>query len=200
MSDGLVIVVSAPSGAGKTTICKKILDISSKMVHSISVSTRKPRKGEINGVDYYFVSEKEFLEKRKKKKFVEWARVHDNYYGTPKDFLDESVRKGFDVILDIDVVGALNVKKKYPNSVLIFILPPSMKILENRLRERKTDDEKVIEQRLINAKKELGYVDKYDYVVVNLELEEAIKNILSIINAEKYRINRFDHRYIGGTN
>ncbi|MBI5416946.1 guanylate kinase [Candidatus Poribacteria bacterium] len=195
MADGLVIVVSAPSGAGKTTICKKILDMSSKMVHSISVSTRKPRKGEINGVDYYFVQEKEFLEKRKKKKFVEWARVHGNYYGTPKDFLDESIHEGFDVILDIDVVGALNVKKKYPDSVLIFILPPSMKILENRLRERKTDDEKVIQQRLINAEKELGYVDKYDYVVINLELEEAIKSILSIIKAEKCRVNRFDYRY-----
>ncbi len=190
MKKGLVVVISAPSGAGKTTIRKKLLDTVSSMKHSISATTRKPRKGETDGIDYFFITEKAFKEKCSKNEFVEWACVHGNLYGTPKQFLEDSINNGIDIILDIDVVGALRVKEKYPGSVLIFVLPPSKEILESRLRSRNTDDEETIKQRLNNADIELRYMDKYDYYIKNINLDEAVKDVLSIIKSEKCKISR----------
>ncbi|MBI4650314.1 guanylate kinase [Candidatus Desantisbacteria bacterium] len=192
MSKGLIIVVSAPSGAGKTTICKKVVALNPSIVHSISYSTRKPREGEINGVDYFFVSEKSFFKSRLSREFIEWAKVHGNFYGTPKAFIENSINNGLDVILDIDVVGALKVKKKYPESVLIFILPPNKNELESRLRKRNTEDEENIKKRLNNAEKELKYINNYNYVVKNIDLNEAVDKVKAIIKAEKSNIKRWE--------
>ncbi len=189
---GIMFVVSAPSGGGKTTLCKRVLKIVPNLVFSISMTTRSARKGEKNGKDYFFLSENDFGQKIKQEKLSEWAMVHGYYYGTPKDFLEEYLSAGNNVISDIDVQGGLRIKKKYPlNSVLIFIMPPSMKILEKRLRERKKDDEKTIKRRLENARKELKEIKKYDYLIINDNIEEATEHLKNIIISEQMRIRNF---------
>src|SRR3989339_104596 len=181
MKPGIPIVISAPSGAGKTTIVNLILKRIKGLKYSISTTTRPPSKNEKNGRDYYFLSKKEFLNKRKARKFIETAIVHGYYYGTLKEKLDNNLKKGKDVVLNIDVKGALNVKKIYPESLLIFIVPPSMNILKRRLKDRQRDTEKEIEKRLKNAKKEMKYQKYYDYVVVNDILQEAFNKIKRIL-------------------
>ncbi|MBI5207376.1 MAG: guanylate kinase [Candidatus Firestonebacteria bacterium] len=188
---GLIIVISAPSGAGKTSICRKLISLTPSLVHSVSVSTRKPREGEKDGIDYFFTTEESFFKRRAENEFVEWAFVHGNYYGTPKKFMEESIKNGNDVLLEIDVVGALKVKESNPDSILIFILPQSMAVLEARLRERKTDDEEIIKKRLINAENEIKYIDKYNYIIKNIDLNKAVDDVKSIIRAEKCNIKRF---------
>lgn len=185
---GIVFVISAPSGAGKTTLIREILRRISGLSYSISYTTRPPRPGEVDGKDYHFVTEEEFMEMAREGKFVEWARVHGALYGTPKENLYPG--PGTDVLLDIDPQGAKQVKELRPDAVLIFIVPPSMDELERRLRERKKDSEEDIRRRLSNARKELDQVGLYDYIVVNDELENALQYLSSIILAERCKTER----------
>lgn len=191
MEENLLIVVSAPSGAGKTTICKKLLKTSSNMVFSISMTTRPPRDNEVDGRDYFFVSNDEFKDGIKKDKFVEWAKVYDDYYGTPKKFIDETLIAGIDILLDIDVQGAMNIKKAYKDkAVLIFILPPFIEDLKERLLHRMTDDIEEIEKRLSFAKQELKHIYKYDYCLINDDIGTTVGKLKSIITAEKNKVKR----------
>jgi len=187
---GLIIVVSAPSGAGKSTLCLRLLKKVPRLRYSISYTTRPPRPGEKNGKDYFFVSERSFRDMVRRRAFVEWACVHDHFYGTPKEFLDKMVRTGNDVILDIDVQGGEKIRRAYPDAVMIFVMAPSMQVLERRLRARKKDSEEVIGRRLLNARKELNYLPKYTYLVINDVLSDAADEIESVISAEHLRINR----------
>lgn len=185
---GKVIVISAPSGAGKTTICKELLKRNKDLVFSVSYTTRQKRDCEVNGRDYYFVSEKEFLKMVKHNKFIEWAQVHNHYYGTPKDFVIKTINSGKNILLDIDVQGGKNIKKLFPDGVFIFILPPSANVLRQRMISREQDNFDEIKIRLKNVDKELRYINYYDYIVINDKLEETIKIAENIILANKYRI------------
>ena len=187
---GLIIVISGPSGAGKTTVCKEILKRRKNTVFSVSVTTRKPRNGEIDGKDYFFISEKKFKRMLKNNELIEWAFVHNNYYGTPKKFLHRTINSGKDIILDIDVQGGMKIKKFFPEGIFIFLMPSSWKVLEQRIRKRAQDDEKTIKVRLKNAKKEISYISDYTYFVINDKLENAVKSIISIIEAEHRKISR----------
>ena len=178
---GKIVILSAPSGAGKTTICEIIKKKAPDIVFSISATTRKPRKGEVNGRHYYFLSKQDFKEKIKAHYFIEWAQVHNHYYGTPWKNVDVCWKENKTCIFSIDVQGAMNIKKEYPEAITIFIVPPSLKELEKRLKERRTDSEKEVKIRLHNAEKELLYKEKYDYVIVNDQVERAAKKVLDII-------------------
>ncbi|MEW6095961.1 MAG: guanylate kinase [bacterium] len=191
--NNLLIVVSAPSGAGKTTICKKLIKTSSNLVFSISMTTRQQRNNEIDGCDYFFVSIAEFEKRIKKGEFIEWAKVYDDYYGTPKKYLEDLLSSGMDVLLDIDVQGAMNIKKKYKDrAVLIFITPPFLEDLKARLSNRMTDSEEEIEKRLSFAKGELKNINKYDYCVVNDDIGTTVGKLKSIITAEKSKVKRIN--------
>ncbi len=187
---GLIVVISAPAGCGKTTLCKRLLQASPSFICSVSFTTRAPRKNEIEGVDYYFVSREEFEKLIKENVFVEWAEVHGHLYGTSGDFLRKNIKAGKDVVLEVDVKGGRKIKEKYPEAILIFILPPSWKELEKRLRGRATEEEKSIRQRLRTAKEEIKYLPYYDYFVVNDDVNQALKEILTIIEAERNKIKR----------
>ncbi|HOL48198.1 MAG TPA: guanylate kinase [bacterium] len=182
---GKLIVISAPSGAGKSTICDELLKRVDNIIFSISVTTRPCRTNEIDGVDYFFISEKEFKEMIEKNELLEWAKVHNNYYGTPKDFVIKNLEAGKDVLLDIDVQGAEQVRQKTNDAIFIFIMAPSLEELERRLRNRKTDSEESIQRRLANAKKELEYKDKYDYIIINDIVEKAVNEIIEIIKMNR---------------
>lgn len=188
---GILFVVSAPSGTGKTTICDRLLQILPDLKMSISHTTRKPREGEINGVDYHFVSKEIFQNMIDNEEFIEWAEVYENLYGTSKKTLKDLMETGCDILLDIDTVGAKNIKKVFPDSVLIFILPPSLEELHRRLINRK-EDSNTIEKRLSKARDEIAQYKFYDYVVINDQLERAINDILCIINAERLKTQRID--------
>ncbi|SHD76944.1 guanylate kinase [[Clostridium] ultunense Esp] len=175
MSRGFLLVISGPSGCGKGTICKKILERNEKLVFSVSATTRMPRRGEIDGVNYFFINEERFNKMVEKDEFLEYANVHGNLYGTPKKFVLEQIEKGEIVILEIDVQGALQVKESYPEAVFIFLLPPSMSELKNRIKKRGTETDKDIDIRLKNAFEELKFIDEYDYIVINDKIEEAVR-------------------------
>lgn len=188
---GLLVVVSAPSGTGKTTICQKILNSHQNFHFSISMTTRSPRQGEKDGIDYFFVSEKEFLGKIASGELVEWAKVYSDYYGTPKTYLENLLSAEINVLLDIDSQGAIAIKKLYQQrAVLIFILPPSLEELKLRLSGRMTDNSDVIEKRMSTAKNELKNMDKYDYCVVNDNLESTMTKINAILIAEQHRVRK----------
>lgn len=189
---GILIILTSPSGAGKTTILEEILRRDSSIEYSVSVTTRPMRKGEINGVNYHFVSVDEFKQMIGQGVFYEWAVVHNNYYGTRKDVVENKVENGIDVLFDIDVQGALNVKRQSNDAILIFITAPSMKILEERLKNRGTDSEEVIKRRLKNAQEEMEKMPEFDYIVVNDKLEETIETVWSIIVAERNKTKRLD--------
>ena len=184
MKKGRIFVVSAPSGCGKTTVCKRVLRRVKKLTSSVSMTTRKRRRGEKNKKDYYYVSHEAFRKEIKKRNFLEWKKNFKNFYGTPKHFVLNNIKKGKSVLLSIDVKGAMQVKKKLPQSVFIFLKPPSMKELSRRLRLRNTDGHTEITNRLKIAKKEMKYIPKYNYVVVNKNLKEAVNKIVSIIKKE----------------
>ncbi len=184
---GLLIVISGPSGAGKGTLCNIIKRDFPDIFSSISATTRNPRRGEKNGVDYLFVSEEEFLKAKDENDFLEWARVYGNYYGTPKKIVQEKLEQGIDVILEIDIQGALQIKKRYPQGIFIFIVPPSMQELKKRIESRGKDSPQDILKRLSCADKELSYVSEYDYIVVNDQLDKASEKLKSIINAQRCR-------------
>jgi guanylate kinase len=188
INKGILFVVSGPSGVGKSTILKKILtDFKESMIFSISCTTRQKRELEIDGVDYFFIDEQEFENRIKNNEFLEWAKVHTNYYGTPKKWLDSVLETGKDVILDIDVQGAENLKNMSIPAVFVFIAPPSFEELENRIRNRHTDSEESIQKRLENARKELAKMKMYDYVIKNDVLDSAIAEFKNIIFLEKQK-------------
>lgn len=176
-----LIIVSGPSGSGKSTVTKIVKD-RLNIPLSISATTRKPREGEVEGIDYYFLSEDEFKRKISNDEFYEYANVHGNYYGTLKKTVEENLEKGLNVILEIDVQGALIAKDKKKDAVLVFFKTKDTKILEERLRGRKTDSEEVIKKRLENALKELEFENKYDYTVINEDIEDSCQKLIEIIN------------------
>ena len=178
---GKLIIVSGPSGSGKSTVTKIVKD-KLNIPLSISATTRNPRDGEIDGKDYFFLSKEEFKNKIANDEFYEYAEVHGNYYGTLKKTVEENLDKGLNVILEIDVQGALIAKEKKKDAVLVFFRTKDMDILEKRLRDRKTDSEEVIQTRLKNAETELKYEDKYNYTIINESLENSIQELIDIIN------------------
>lgn len=194
---GLLIVVSGPSGAGKDTICRKLIKDDSNIWMSVSMTTRKPRPLEKDGVDYFFVSKEDFLNKINNNTFLEYASYNDNYYGTPKDKVEEKLNEGKDVILVIDINGAVNIKKIIPSALFIFIMPPDMETLKNRLIGRKTESKDKVVQRFITAYNEVNNYKKYNYVVVNDKVEDAVNKVKSIIQSEKCRVDRIEDIYLG---
>lgn len=197
--EGLLFVVSAPSGAGKTTLCRATTEQLENIRHSISYTTRKPRPGEIDGRDYYFVSLERFQEMIRAGDFAEWAEVHSNFYGTSRRVLDGMRAEGIDVILDIDTQGAKQIREKYDGkAVFIFIMPPSMEILEERLRNRRSDDENEIRKRMQRARDEMRDYKFYDFVIVNRDFDGALAGLRSIITAERCRVRLIDPDWMQG--
>jgi len=182
---GHLFIISAPSGAGKTTLVKAVLQQFRDMLYSISYTTRKPRVEERDGIDYHFISKQDFKKGINKGRWAEWAEVYGNYYGTSVEFIEKSLSSGCDILLDIDVQGTLQILKHYPDSVTIFILPPSMNALRKRLEVRGSDSQAVIEKRLLNARKEMTQKKMYRHIIVNDVLSEAIKELSVIF--KKYR-------------
>jgi guanylate kinase len=185
-----LFVISAPSGAGKTTVCHRVLESIPYLAYSISHTTRPPRYGEKDGVDYFFVSEDEFLRMRERGDFLEWALVHNNYYGTAKRQISDCLGSGKDILLDIDVQGARQVRDQLSEAILIFILPPSWEVLEERLGKRQSDDEDALKLRMANARNEVRAVREYDYIIINDDLDEAVRNFKAIVQAERCRRSR----------
>lgn len=188
---GLLLVVSGPSGTGKGTICKYLLQRRPDMFLSVSATTRPRRYGEIEGINYYFKDKSAFDEMIARDEFLEWAEVYDNRYGTPKAPVTEAIASGKDVLLEIDIQGALKVKEKAPDGIYIFIVPPSLNQLRARIIGRGTDSMEVISKRLNKALGELAYLHEYNYVVVNDDVNDAVNRIESIIDAEKSKAQRY---------
>lgn len=186
---GLLVVISAGSGAGKSTLCRQLLRRRKNLVFSISATTRQPRPGEKEGRDYFFVTEAAFKAMRRRGDLVEWANVHGHdYYGTPRAYLEKRRTQGKDVLLDIDVQGALQVKRRFPEAILIFITTPTFADLERRLRSRSSENEVQIRQRLADARHELEFLRQYDYNVVNDRIPLALKRLEAILDAESLKI------------
>ncbi len=179
---GKIIVISAPSGTGKTTIIKTILNETSNLVFSVSATTRKKRDNETDGVDYFFLTNEEFEKKIENNEFVEWEKFYDYYYGTLKSSIEDNINKGISVILELDVKGALSIKKIYPEASLIFVLPPSYDEIVKRLKKRNTESESDLNKRIERAKMELRFKDKFDYLIKNENLEKAIEETKILIN------------------
>lgn len=187
---GLLIVVTGPSAVGKGTICRALLAEAPDIRFSVSCTTRKARPGEVHGQDYFFCTHEEFQEKIAKGELLEWAEVYGNYYGTPRKYVDEVTAAGQNIILDIDMVGARAVRQQYPDAVSVFVIPPSMKALEERIRARGTESEEAVQRRLKEAPRWIQEGLTYDYVVVNQDLKEAVRQLRAIIDAERCRTNR----------
>ena len=181
-SKGILFVVSSPSGGGKSTIIRKLREKKNNLVYSISATTRKPRAGEKDGIDYFFMNRELFQNKIETNKFIEWAMVHDEYYGTLWEQVNRCLADNNNLILDIDVQGGLNLKEKEIKTILIFLLPPTIKVLESRLRQRGTESKRSLKKRLTDAKEELRSANKYDFQVINNDLEETIQELHVIIN------------------
>lgn len=179
-----LFVLSGSSGVGKGTVLKGFLDKNPNFMLSISCTTRKPRQGEVDGVNYFFISKEDFKNCIENDKFLEWAEFAGNFYGTKKKYINQCLQEGKDIILEIDTQGALQVKKQMPEAVLIFICPPSYETLENRLRGRHTEDEETIQKRLEQVKVELERAEKFDYKIVNDNLEDAINELSRVIFGE----------------
>ncbi len=187
---GNLIVISAPSGSGKTSLANRALEEIPSLKFSVSHTTRKPRPGERDQVEYFFVSEKEFEEMIKQDTFLEHARVYGNYYGTSRAFVDEQLSVGYDVLLDLDVQGAAQVRKSYPEAILVFVLPPSLEVLNTRLTNRGLDDPSAIDKRLGIAKKEIQHYTNYQYVIINTKIEESLVELKSIIQVSGCRLEK----------
>ena len=198
MSKGKLFVISGPSGTGKGTICKELLSRSGSMRISISMTTRGPREGEVHGVHYFFADRDEFISLINEGGFIEYADVYGNFYGTPKKQVEAWLDDGDDVLLEIDVQGAIQVKKNYPDSVLIFVLPPSIKVLRERLEGRGTDSAQVIEKRMDGALGEISLIGEYDYSVVNDNLEEAVEAVEAVIRVEHLKLTGESAEEIAG--
>lgn len=187
---GVLLVVSGPSGAGKGTICSMLREQLPDLGYSVSVTTRQPRTGEVDGVNYFFKTVDEVKEMISRDELLEYAEVYGNYYGTPRDYVMKQLEAGKDVLLEIDIQGALQVKKRFPEGVFVFIVPPSLDELSARIYKRGTDSEDVIKRRLASAASELTYAAEYDYIIVNDVAEKAANKVLTIMEAERYRVAR----------
>ncbi len=194
--EGLLFVVSAPSGAGKTSLCRALSESLENLVHSVSYTTRKPRPREIEGRDYYFVTGERFQEMVRAGDFAEWAQVHSNYYGTSRRVLSDIAAEGIDVILDIDTQGAKQIKERYHRAVFIFILPPSLQVLEERLRNRRSDNEDEIRRRMQRAHDEISDYPHYGYLIVNRDFDRALSELRAIVLAERCRMEHIDTTWI----
>jgi guanylate kinase len=192
----LIIVVSAPSGVGKTTICKRVINLVPNLRLSCSATTRAKRRDEKEGVDYYFVSRRKFKELITRGELIEWVFVHNHYYGTLWKEIDSAFKNGVDLLLDIEVSGAKEIKRRYQESILVFILPPSLKEWERRLRERNTESAESYQERLRWGLKEIEAINNYEYVIINTHLEEAVEDLKSIIISERCR-NRDIKSFLG---
>ncbi len=189
MAKGKLFVISGPSGTGKGTIVKRILASEERAQLSISMTSRQPRVGEVDGKDYFFVTPQAFEEGIAKGDLLEHANVFGNYYGTPRHYVEQSLEEGVDVILEIDVQGAMKVKEKMPDAVMIFLLPPSMTELRQRLEGRGTDSQEVIERRLQEASNEMAMAIHYDYTIINDDLETAVQEVLNTVHAARHRVD-----------
>jgi len=188
---GIIFIVSAPSGAGKTTISRAALKSIAGLEASISLTTRAPREGEADGVDYHFVSDEEFIRRREAGELAEWARVFDSGYGTPRAPLERAVAEGRDLLLDIDIQGARQLRQSYPtDTATIFVLPPSFAELEDRLRRRGTENEEAIQRRLKRAREEARAFPEYDYLLINDERDESLRLLAAIVAGERLRVAR----------
>jgi guanylate kinase len=185
-----IAVVSGPSGVGKSTVVDRVLERAGNFAASISLTTRPPRGDEREGEDYFFVTAEEFARRRAAGELLEWAEVHGNLYGTPVAFVARKLSEGVNVILEIDVQGGMSVKERHSDAVLIFLLPPSFAVLKERLKGRGTEEEEVIRHRLENAKRELAFFNRYDFLVVNDEVDRCVDDCLSVIRAEALRRER----------
>jgi len=185
-----LIVVSAPSGAGKTTLCREVRSVVPDLAYSVSYTTRAPRPGEVNGTDFHFVSAAAFRDMIARGEFAEWAEVHGHLYGTAARALEEALEAGRDILLDIDTQGASQLRGRYREAVLVFVVAPSMKDLEQRLKERKSDAPKEIARRLARAREEIAAWREYDYLIVNQDLKETVEQLAALIRAERSRTSR----------
>ncbi len=193
---GILFIISAPSGTGKTTLCKQLSANISGLWHSVSYTTRTPRPGEEHGREYFYTDETTFQAMIERHEFVEWARVYGHLYGTPRQTLNEKIDQGIDVLLEIDVQGALQVKKRFDNAVSIFILPPSMAALRQRLQDRAADSTEEIQRRLQKVKDEVWSFREYAYIVRNDDLTQSLRDLESIFLAERLKTNRLDMAWI----
>lgn len=190
MQQGILIVLSGPSGTGKGTICRELLHSYPKLHYSISATTRLPRTGEEQGVNYFFLTREEFTSLIDRDDLLEYAEVYSNYYGTPRQNVMRLLKTGNDVVLEIDIQGAMQVKEKFPEGVFIYIVPPSLEELSQRINKRGTDSPESIKCRLSAVSEELSLAHQYDYVIVNDEVGAAVKRVVAIIEAERHRVNR----------
>lgn len=188
MKKGILLIVSGLSGAGKGTICNRLMEKYPQYALSISATSRKPRTGETDGKEYFFISKEEFEARLEKGMFLEHAQYVGNYYGTPKDWVESQLLQDRDIILEIELQGAFQVKEQIPDAITIFILPPSMEELRNRLIKRGTESEEEINKRLKRAEEEMEFVDKYDYVIVNEDVEKSVDMLHNIVTSEKEKV------------
>lgn len=193
---GLLLVLSGPSGVGKGTVCKALREKMPELIYSVSATTRSPRAGEEEGVNYFFKSKEEFIRMINHDELLEWAEYVGNYYGTPRRFVEETLANGHDVILEIEVQGALQVKEKFPQGIFLFLAPPDLSELENRIVGRGTESAETIQSRMEMARTEIELMDKYDYVVVNDFIDCACEKIKAIITAEHLKKERQIHKYL----
>ena len=193
---GLLLVVSGPSGAGKGTICKALLNKNDQIKLSVSATTRKPRNGEVHGVNYFFIEKEEFTKMIENGEFLEYAQIYDNFYGTPKAAIIECLEKGQDVILEIEMQGARQIKEVYPEGVFIFVLPPSLEELKSRIVGRGTETQEEIEKRFSCAFEEINQIVNYDYFIVNEDIEKSVSDVEAIICAEKNKVTRYKNNII----
>ncbi|MDQ0159148.1 guanylate kinase [Alkalibacillus salilacus] len=192
---GILFILSGPSGVGKGTVRKALFDQDPALAYSISVTTRHPREGEEDGVDYFFKTKEEVKKMIEHNELIEYAEYVGNYYGTPKTYVEETLAQGRDVFLEIEVQGALQVKENFPEGVFIFLFPPSLEELKNRIINRGTEDQSIVRNRLYEAKKEIEMMDAYDYVVVNDDINSAVRRIESIVESEHCKRERIASQY-----